>query len=54
MFSDSISKGIRIREFNRYITNATARMKCFPGATLKELAHYVVPILQEELNTYWH
>ena len=41
MFSDSISKGIRIREFNRYITNVTARMKCFPGATSKELAHYV-------------
>ena len=54
MFSDSISKGIRIREFNRYITNATARMKCFPGATSKELAHYVVPTLQEELNTYWY
>ena len=33
MFSDSIPKGIRIREFNRYITNATARLKSFPGAT---------------------
>ena len=48
MFSDSIPKGIRIREFNRYITNATARLKCFPGATSKELKHYVVPTLQEE------
>ena len=48
MFSDSILKEIRIREFNRYITNATARLKSFPGATSKELAHYVVPTLQEE------
>ena len=48
MFSDSIPKGSRIREFNCYITNATARLKCFPGATSKELTHYVVPTLQEE------
>ena len=48
MFSDSIPKGSRIREFDCYITNATARLKCFPGATSKELTHYVVPTLQEE------
>ena len=48
MFSDSIPMGIRIREFNRYINNATARLKSFPEATSKELAHYVVPSLQEE------
>ena len=48
MFSDSIPKGIRIRKFNHYITNATARLKTFPGAASKELTHYVVPTLQEE------
>ena len=48
MYSDSIPKGIRIREFNRSITNATARLKSFPGAASKELTHYVVPTLQEE------
>ena len=48
MFSDSIPMGIRIREFNRYINNATARLKSFPEATSEELAHYVVPTLQEE------
>ena len=48
MFSDSILKGITIPEFNRYITNATATLKRFPGATSKELTHYVVPTLQEE------
>ena len=41
MFSDSIPKGIRIREFNCHITNATARLKSFPGATSKELTHDV-------------
>ena len=41
MFSDSILKGIRIREFNCHITNATARLKSFPGATSKELTHDV-------------
>ena len=48
MFSESISKGIRIHEFNRYITNTTARLKSLPGATSKEVTHYVVPKLQEE------
>ena len=47
MFSDSIPKGIRIRGFNRYITNATAKLKRFPEATSKEL-HYVVPTFQEK------
>ena len=41
MFSDSIPKGIRIREFNCHITNATANLKSFPGATSKELTHDV-------------
>ena len=48
MFSDSIPKGIRIREFNRYITNTNARLKSFRGTNAKELIHYVVPTLQEE------
>ena len=47
MFSDSIPKGIRIRGFNCYITNATAKLKRFPEATSKEL-HYVVPTFQEK------
>ena len=48
MFSDNIPKGIEIRKFNHYINNATARLKCFPGATSNELTYYVVPKLQEE------
>ena len=39
MFSDSVPKGIRIREFSRYISNATPRLKSFRGATSKELTH---------------
>ena len=48
IFSDNIPKGINIRKFNRYVINATARLKCFPGAISKELIYYVVPTLQEE------
>ena len=44
MFSDSIPKGIRIREFNRYITNATARLKSFTGVTSKELTHCLIQL----------
>ena len=48
MFSDSIPKGLEVREFNHYITNATSRLKYFPGASSKELKRYVAPSLQEE------
>ena len=48
VFSDSIAKGIRIRKFNYYITNATARLKTFLGAASKVLTHYVVLTVQEE------
>ena len=30
------------------ITHAVTRLKGFPGATSKELIHYVVPTLQEK------
>ena len=33
IFSDSIVKGIRIREINRFITNGNGRISGFPGAT---------------------
>ena len=44
----AFQKGNRIRQFNRYTTKETARLKIFSGATSKELTHYVVPTLQEE------
>ena len=50
MFSGSIPKGITIRKFNRYITNATARLKMFSWSYLKKAKTLRVPTLQEELS----
>ena len=50
LLSDSIPKGIRMREFNYFIKNGTAQMKCFPGATSKDLNYYVIPTLEN--NSY--
>ena len=36
-----------MHKFNQY-TDGVARLKSFPGATSKELAHYVVPNLKEK------
>ena len=46
IFTDSIPKGIRMKEFNHFIKNGTAQMKCFPGATSKDLTYYVTPTLE--------
>ena len=35
-------------EFKCYITNPTASLKSFSGATSTEVTHYVVPTLQQE------
>ena len=50
IFTDSIPKGIRMREFNYFIKNGTAQMKCFPRATSKDLNYYVIPTLEN--NSY--
>ena len=50
IFTDSIPKGIRRKEFNNFIKNGTAQMKCFPGATSKDLNYYVIPTLEN--NSY--
>ena len=47
MFTDSLPKGIWISKFNQ-CTDGVARLKSFPGATSKELAHYAVPTLKAE------
>ena len=40
-FSDSIPKGIRIKQMNQQIKNGNARMVSFPGATSHQLLHYL-------------
>ena len=47
IFTDSIPKGIRMRRFNNYLKSNTAQMKCFPGASSKDLAYYVIPTLEK-------
>ena len=41
IFTDSIPKGIRIRELNSFIKNGKTKMVSFPGATSKEILHYL-------------
>ena len=49
IISDSIPKGIRIKEFNRYVKNGNARIKSFPGTTIQQLNNYYsIPTLKEE------
>ena len=48
ILSDSIPKGIRVREFNSYVKNGYARFKSFPGASAAHLNYYVNPTLEEE------
>ena len=47
IFSDSIPRGIRIHEFNSLVQKGYAKMKSFPGATSKELLHYMDPTLKD-------
>ena len=48
IISDSIPKGIRMREFNQWLGSGTASIVSFPGATTKRLLHYSLPTLKEE------
>ena len=41
IFSDSIPRGIRLREFNYWLHKGYAQLKSFPGGTSKELLYYV-------------
>ena len=41
IFTDSIPKGIRIRELNSFIKNGKTKRVSFPGATSKESLHYL-------------
>ena len=47
VFGDSIPRGIKMNEFNRHVQRGFAKMKSFPGATSKEMLHYIEPTLKE-------
>ena len=41
IFTESIPKGIRIRELNSFITNGKTKMVSLLGTTSKEILHYL-------------
>ena len=44
----SMVKGIKMKEVNSQLRNLFAKLKSFPGATLKHLRYYIVPSLIDE------
>lgn len=48
IMTDSIPKGIRVKEFNEQIKNGNVRFKIFPGASVENLNYYVHPTLEQE------
>ena len=48
ILADSIPNGIRVREFNKFISDGYARFKCFPGASVSHLNYYSNPTLEDD------
>ena len=48
ILSDSMSKGIKMKELNKYIKKGYVYRKTFDGATSSELAHYCVHTLMND------
>ena len=48
VFSTSMTKGIRIREFNQYVENGNASFRRFHGAKARHVKNYVTTHLSEE------
>ena len=47
LFSDSIPRGMSIKEINRQIQGGRIHVKAFPAAKSTQLNHYVIPTLGE-------
>ena len=45
----SMIKGIRMKEFNSYVKNGCSKLRPFPGATVKQLQHYAITSLVDEI-----
>ena len=48
ILSDSMSKGIKMKELNKYINKGYVYRKTFDGATSSELAHYCIHTLTND------
>ena len=51
IFSDSIAKGIRIRQLNQFVKSGNARIHSFPCANSKQLLHYLDVHLDNKTDT---
>ena len=47
VFTESMLKSLRMKEFNKYLNEDTAHLKSFPGSKAKQMDHHVIPILEE-------
>ena len=43
-----MAKGLKVKEMNRNLNNNSARVRYFPGTTVKRLHHYVIPMLTDD------
>ena len=51
IFSESIGKGIRIRQLNQFVKSGNAIIHSFPGANSKQLLHYLDVNLDNKTDT---
>ena len=47
LFSDSIPRGMNIKEINRQIQGGRIHVKAFPGAKSTQRNHYITPTMEE-------
>ena len=48
IISDSIPKNLKMKEFNRLSSSGKTYIRAFPGATARQLNHYVQPTLVDD------
>ena len=56
LFTDSIPKVIRMNDFHKLIKNKKGKMLNFPGASSRQLLHYMdihLEGIQVDFNPYW-
>ena len=47
IFTDSMLKSLRMKEFNKNLNGGIAHLKPFPGSKAKQMDHHAIPILKE-------
>ena len=55
IFTDSMLKSLRMKEFNKNLNGGIAHLKPFPGSKAKQMDHCVISILEEreyDLQSY--